>query len=315
MPSVRVYDRIPRTSYEADAMLREAGRDALTLGHQTVLSRRSRPAWYRGGEEVRWIALAYHGSDIVEYQADGAIRIDCHGYYTRTTINRIRRALPPLWAIEFSERGPRRRRMLVYREGYRFSLDDGWFTFRADGGLASDYYNLTAEELDRYVAEAADMAADIARERGGRAQRARVAAERRRARGRQAPPPRPEEPEDDEEWYPCEDPGCVVCGLAPAPTPAVVPTYERCDVGACADAGHAEHYGHPCRTDPFCLCSATCLCERGDSPYTDPQAIHGRYACFPHPSAEEMQASWERAQAWLQPAIERYRMRLMPEEV
>lgn len=306
-----LYDRIPRSSYDADAMLGE--RASLTLGHATALTRASLP-WE--GPESNWINLTYHGSAIVMYWPDGRVQVSTCGFATRTTIARLRRVLPLGWTMTFRPSAVRYARVhVVYREAYSISMADEPVTFLPNGGVRTAYMTLSRADLDSYVTSSqATMEMDIIRERGRAARAAYArrgrrapAATRRRAPRQTSPSPAPSNTWADASERLRADLLRMREAEALATARAAIADAERCHSGACHDAGHAEHYGTLCRTDPFCLCAVECDC-RGVIPQSASEgALHGRYACFGPTTPEDVDAAWQRAQSWLQPAIERFR--------
>jgi hypothetical protein len=136
---VTVYDRIPKSSYDADAIL--GTRTYLSIGYQTAL--------VRDWDNDR-IALQYNSSPIVRYYSSGSVEISTRGWNTRTTVRRIARALPPMWGIRYRMGGPPPE--LVYRNVYRCNLDNPTI-FWANGNVNFCGYEITREMLDSEVAD------------------------------------------------------------------------------------------------------------------------------------------------------------------
>jgi len=298
MPSrTRVYDRIPRTAYDAHDMLNREGRESLTLGYETTLRRIG----------TTRIVLRHHHTDIITYHADGSVGVAFDGYYTRTTIGRIRRVLPWGWALEPRRSfGRPRAPEFVFRGAWRCQYGSPW-VFYSDGSVDTGGFVLSWAELNRVAdQELATMHEDIAHERA-RTRTRRVRQQERE--GRTAAPrrstPSPRTPlVTNPLRLPWDHPG-------PARGPDC---YTSSSVGlrwtcgcayttSCPECGHPEHYTPAACSDDWCVCSATCMCG-GSTLGANP--THGRYACWSEPTAEEAAAQFQMSHSWLSPAIRAY---------
>jgi len=173
----RVYDRIPTTSAEARTALGDAR--SVVLGYMTTL--RLVESEFT---DTRYIALRHFATDIVHYHPNGDISLHLNLYYTRTTIQRVRRVLPRGWTM--IRRYGRNHPQMVYRGLSTFAYEDGW-RFLADGGIiAGGYYRFSLADLDLEADERMPtLIEDVNRERG---YRRRVRTRRPRAI-RASPPP------------------------------------------------------------------------------------------------------------------------------
>jgi hypothetical protein len=136
-----VYDRIPRTSFDANALL---GDDTtLRIGRNTTLVRRS--------DHIR---LRFRDQTIAAYLPAGAIVTYCGDAPTRGVAAHYRALVPPPWRVAFTDR-PRllRRpyrptlRFIYGRGGYTARPTDDVFVFAQDGGVWEAGYYVTPDSL------------------------------------------------------------------------------------------------------------------------------------------------------------------------
>ncbi len=104
----------------ADALTFLDGADTRRLGHNTMVHR------VIGFDEI---AVRYHATDIIRFQADGCVILDTGGWMTSTTKQRFNAVL--LGVHVFSD-GPDAWGVTTYRDSARFS-DGMWI--EADGSL------------------------------------------------------------------------------------------------------------------------------------------------------------------------------------